>query len=231
MQSADNLGYNWQWYRIPRYLFSYTETGIVVGPLVEGLKITLQISLISLVFALFIGLTTAIFRLSNSFVARWLAVIYLETSRNTPLLIQIFFIYFVLGPMLGLERMFSAILALSLFEGAYASEIFRSGIQSVDRGQIEAASSLGSDHLFHLSPYHHSPGNPDGTPATYQPGNFPGKRLCTRKHYRDLRPNHARPNPHRRDISHFRDLVYGGGNVPFNYIIFIRSCWHNGKTS
>ena len=152
IHSAENIGYNWQWYRIPRYLFSVTESGIVAGPLLEGLKITLQISLISLVFALVIGLTTAIFRLSNSFVARGLAIIYLETSRNTPLLIQIFFIYFVLGPMLGLERMSAAILALSLFEGAYASEIFRSGIQSVDRGQIEAAESIG---LTTFSTYRH----------------------------------------------------------------------------
>jgi polar amino acid transport system permease protein len=143
VHSAENIGYNWQWYRIPRYLFSSTESGIIAGPLIEGLMITLQISLISMLFSLAIGLLTAIFRLSNSFVARGLAVIYLETSRNTPLLIQIFFIYFVLGPMLGLERMTAAILALSLFEGAYASEIFRSGIQSVDRGQVEAASSLG----------------------------------------------------------------------------------------
>ena len=143
VHSAENIGYNWQWYRIPRYLFSVTESGIVIGPLVEGLLITMQISLISLFFALAIGLLTAMFRLSNSFVARGLAIIYLETSRNTPLLIQIFFIYFVVGPMLGLERMVAAILALSLFEGAYASEIFRSGIQSVDRGQIEAAHSLG----------------------------------------------------------------------------------------
>lgn len=143
VHSAENIGYNWQWYRIPRYLFSVTESGIVPGPLIEGLLITLKISLISLFFALTIGLLTALFRLSNSFIARGLAVIYLETSRNTPLLIQIFFIYFVVGPMLGLERMVAAILALSLFEGAYASEIFRSGIQSVDRGQFEAASSLG----------------------------------------------------------------------------------------
>jgi len=143
VHSAENIGYNWQWYRIPRYLFTETDSGIVAGPLLEGLKVTLQISLVSLVFALLIGLLTATFRLSNSFVARGLAVIYLEISRNTPLLIQIFFIYFVLGPMLGLERMFSAILALSLFEGAYTSEIFRSGIQSVDRGQVEAAAGLG----------------------------------------------------------------------------------------
>lgn len=152
VSSAENIGYNWQWYQIPKYLFSSTDSGLVAGPLLEGLKITLYISVISLVFALVIGLITAMFRLSDSFVARGLAVIYLETSRNTPLLIQIFFIYFVLGPMLGLDRIPAAILALSLFEGAYASEIFRSGIQSVDQGQVEAAHSLG---LSSFATYRH----------------------------------------------------------------------------
>jgi polar amino acid transport system permease protein len=142
-RSAENIGYNWQWYRIPRYLYTVTESGIAAGPLLEGLKITLAISLTSLVLALILGLLTALLRLSNSFVARGLAVLYLETSRNTPLLIQIFFIYFVLGPALGLERLPAAIIALSLFEGAYASEIFRSGIESVAKGQREAARSLG----------------------------------------------------------------------------------------
>lgn len=142
-RSASNIGYNWQWYRIPQFLFTETDTGITTGPLIKGLFITLKISSISLVFAFFIGLITAILRLSDSFVARSLATIYLEVSRNTPLLIQIFFIYFVLGPTLGLERMPSAILALSLFEGAYTSEIFRSGIQSVAQGQIEAGKTLG----------------------------------------------------------------------------------------
>jgi polar amino acid transport system permease protein len=142
-RSAENLGYNWQWYRIPKYLYSVGESGIVAGPLLLGLKITLVISLASLVLALLLGLVTAVLRLSNSFVARGLAIFYLETSRNTPLLIQIFFIYFVLGPVLGLDRLPSAIIALSLFEGAYASEIFRSGIESVPYGQVEAARSLG----------------------------------------------------------------------------------------
>ncbi len=142
-RSASNIGYNWQWQRIPQYLFVETDSGYRLGPLMEGLLITLKISSISLVFAFFIGLFTAILRLSDSFVGRSLATLYLEVSRNTPLLIQIFFIYFVLGPTLGLERMFSAILALSLFEGAYTSEIFRSGIQSVAQGQREAGESLG----------------------------------------------------------------------------------------
>lgn len=145
---TEKLGYNWQWYQIPQYIFTHDDAGYYAGPLWDGLMVTLRISGISLVLAFLIGLTTALFRLSNSFVAQFIARIYLEAIRNTPLLIQLFFIYFVLGPVLGINRMASAILALSLFEGAYASEIFRSGIVSIRRGQWEAAYSLG------LSSYH-----------------------------------------------------------------------------
>ena len=74
---------------------------------------------------------------------RWLARVYLELIRNTPLLVQIFFLYFVMAPILDLGRTPTAILALSLFEGAYASEIFRAGIESIGRGQWEACYSLG----------------------------------------------------------------------------------------
>ena len=141
--STATMGYNWQWYQIPKYLFTVEETGYVPGPLWDGLVVTFRISGISLVLAFAIGLTAALLRLSDSFVGRTLARIYLEAIRNTPLLIQLFFIYFVLGPVMGIGRMTSAILALSLFEGAYASEIFRAGIVSIRRGQWEAAYSLG----------------------------------------------------------------------------------------
>ena len=77
------------------------------------------------------GLATAFLRLSGSFVGAALARLYLETVRNTPLLVQLFCIYFVLGPILDISRFVSAVLALSLFEGAYASEIFRAGIISI----------------------------------------------------------------------------------------------------
>lgn len=72
-----------------------------------------------------------------------LARIYLEAIRNTPLLIQIFIIYFVFAPILDLGRLTSAVLALSLFEGAYASEVIRAGILAVPAGQSEASASLG----------------------------------------------------------------------------------------
>jgi polar amino acid transport system permease protein len=141
--STGEMGYNWQWYQVPKYIFTLDEAGFNPGPLWDGLMVTFRISGISLLLAFIIGLTTALFRLSRSFVAQIIARVYLETIRNTPLLIQLFFIYFVLGPVLGISRMASAVLALSLFEGAYASEIFRAGIVSIRRGQWEAAYSLG----------------------------------------------------------------------------------------
>lgn len=142
-KSVENLGYYWQWYQVPDFLFTIDEGQFIAGPLLEGLKVTFFISSISLIFTLIIGLITALLRLSASPVGRGIAIFYLEMSRNTPLLIQIFFIYFVVGPILDIDRITSAILALSLFEGAYASEIFRSGILSIGRGQHEAAASLG----------------------------------------------------------------------------------------
>jgi len=90
--STLQLGYNWQWYQIPQYIMNITEDGIRLGPLGDGLMVTLRISAISLVLSFVIGLLTALFRMSQSFVAKTIARIYLELIRNTPLLIQLFFI-------------------------------------------------------------------------------------------------------------------------------------------
>lgn len=148
IHATQSLGYHWQWYRIPAYVVATTPAGIVFGPLLRGLGVTLQITAVSLVLAFLIGLTTALMRLSGSILGRLTARTYLELVRNTPLLVQIFFIYFVLSPVLQLSAFASAVLALSLFEGAYVSEIFRAGILSIHRGQWEAAFSSG------LGPWH-----------------------------------------------------------------------------
>jgi polar amino acid transport system permease protein len=140
---GSELGYNWQWYRVPRYLFTVSEGHFMAGPLLKGLAVTLKVSAVSLVFSALFGLVTAIGRLSSSFTARAVSRIYLELIRNTPLLVQLFFIYFVFSPLVGLSRFSSAVLALSLFEGAYASEIIRAGILAVPQGQWEAAQSIG----------------------------------------------------------------------------------------
>jgi polar amino acid transport system permease protein len=143
MRGAENLGYNWQWQRLPRYLVEFSSDGWHFGPLLQGLWLTLEITVISLVFSLIIGLVSALMRLSSSPMARGISHVYLELIRNTPLLIQIFILYFVFAPILDIGRLTSAILALSLFEGAYASEIIRAGIVALPTGQWEASASLG----------------------------------------------------------------------------------------
>lgn len=143
LHGAENQGYFWQWYRIPRYIFNFRDGAFAAGPILKGLAVTLEIVGYSMVLTYLFGLITALMRLSGSGGARILARIYLECSRNTPLLVQLYFVYFIIAPVLDIDRLSAAVLALSIFEGAYASEIFRAGIVSINRGQWEAAYSLG----------------------------------------------------------------------------------------
>ena len=143
MKGAEDQGYYWQWFRIPKYLYQIDEGQFVAGPILKGLKITLNLTWISHILTYIIGLVTALMRLSNSLLARGIARVYLEITRNTPLLVQIFFMYFVVAPILDIDRFFAGVLALSLFEGSYASEIYRSGIVAVNKGQWEASYTLG----------------------------------------------------------------------------------------
>jgi len=142
-RGTGRLGYHWQWYRVPQYIVEVNDGTIRPGPLIDGLMVTFQVSALGLILAFLFGLVTALLRMSNSLVGTTVARLYLELVRNTPLLVQLFFLYFVIGPVLGIGRFASAVLALGLFEGSYASEIFRSGIVSIHRGQWEAAYSLG----------------------------------------------------------------------------------------
>jgi len=143
IKGAEDQGYYWQWFRIPKYLYQIDEGRFIAGPILKGLKITLNLTWISLILTYIIGLVTALMRLSNSLLARGIARVYLELTRNTPLLVQIFFMYFVVAPILDIDRFLAGVLALSLFEGSYASEIYRSGIVAVNKGQWEASYTLG----------------------------------------------------------------------------------------
>ncbi len=145
---AQTMGYNWQWQRIPDYLFFYEDGQWWPAELIDGLLVTLKISLLSLLATLLIGLSTALLRLSQSIVGRLLSRAYVELIRNTPLLVQIYLLYFVFGPVIGLDRFSTAVLALALFQGAYTAEIFRAGLNSIPLGQSEAAKSLGLPTYF-----------------------------------------------------------------------------------
>ena len=125
-----------------------TFRGLITLILIFALLVTLNISAISLFFTLVLGLVTALLRLSDSKVGNIIGTTYVEVIRNTPLLVQIYLLYFVFGPVIGLDRFSTAVLALSLFQGAYTAEIFRAGLNSIPKGQFEAAQTLG------LSPFY-----------------------------------------------------------------------------
>lgn len=143
LRGAAGMGYNWQWYRVPPYLARMIDGELIWGPLALGLVETVRISAASLVLALLAGLAAALLRLSEAPVGRAVATGYVELIRNTPLLVQLYIGYFVLAPVLGLDRWWTGVLCLALFEGAFAAEIFRAGIAAVPPGQSEAAASLG----------------------------------------------------------------------------------------
>ena len=112
----------------------------------NGLGTTLLLALIYVAIGCVIGAFVAIMRLSRSKVLNAIATAYTEVIRDTPLLLQLYFFYFLLPDLLPAMRLskFTCIaVALLINSGAYMSEVFRSGIQSVDRGQTEAARSLG----------------------------------------------------------------------------------------
>jgi len=143
LRGADSMDYVWQWHRIPQYLYKVIDGEFIFGPLIDGLLVTLEIGAYSIILGLTIGLVTAFLRLSGSFSGRLLAMFYLEIVRNTPLLVQLFVFYFILGPILEIDRFWIAVLCISFFEGSFASEIMRAGILSVPRGQWEASDSVG----------------------------------------------------------------------------------------
>jgi polar amino acid transport system permease protein len=113
------------------------------GPIAWGLWTTLWLSVVSGLFGLLIGLAAGLARISANPTLRHLSTVYVELVRGTPLLVQIFIFYFFIGTVLNLSREFAGVAALALFTGAYVAEIVRSGVQSIARGQGEAARSLG----------------------------------------------------------------------------------------
>ena len=143
LRGAAEMNYVWQWHRVPQYIYKVIDGELVFGPLLDGLLVTLELSVYSIVLGLLIGLITAFLRLSDSYSGKLLATVYLVLVRNTPLLIQLFVFYFVLGPIFEIDRFWVAVLCISFFEGSFASEIIRGGILSVRKGQIEAGASLG----------------------------------------------------------------------------------------
>ena len=123
------------------------------GLLVIGLWITLQISVMATIFGVIIGVISGLMRISDNPALKWTAIAYVELIRGSPLMVQILIWYFVLGTLINdllyaygwgqIPAFWYGVASLACFAGAYVSEIVRAGIQSIHRGQTEAARSLG----------------------------------------------------------------------------------------
>ncbi|WP_241523989.1 amino acid ABC transporter permease [Oceaniglobus indicus] len=140
---AQRMGYNWQWYRVPQYLYTLSDDGFQPGELLIGLWASVKLSTAAFALAVVLGGAIAMLRLSGLIVGRGLAAVYLELIRNIPLLVLLYLFYYVLGPIFGLDRWGAAIITLAIFHSALISEIFRAGINSVAPGQWEAAAAIG----------------------------------------------------------------------------------------
>lgn len=118
--------------------------------LLNGLVVTVEIALISILLGMVLGLISCLFGLSKVKVLRGISAVYIWIIRGTPMIVQAFLVFFafpqliqLISPSFRLEAFVAGCITLSLNAGAYMSEIFRAGIQAIDKGQMEAARSLG----------------------------------------------------------------------------------------
>lgn len=166
------LVYHFDWAAVPRFLVRSTESGFVLGVLLQGVITTLRLSLWGAFLGIIFGCAAALLRLGHVRFLRWISASYVAIMRNTPPLVLLFLFYFfistqvlplgvveeslrgapqwvqslcafILAPVGDLHTFISAIIALGAYEGAYIAEIVRGGILSVPKGQWEASSSLG----------------------------------------------------------------------------------------
>ena len=129
-------------------MFALEDIPAFLPDLLRGAGLTILVSVLAFALALIVGLAFAVLRMSRLVPLRVIAAIYIQFIRGTPLLLQLFFIYYVL-PYSGvvLSPFVSAVIGLTANYAAYMAEVFRSGIEGVDPGQVEAAQSLGMSRV------------------------------------------------------------------------------------
>lgn len=174
------LNYNWEWSAVPGYIARIDGSGkLSAGLLTQGLLVTLRLSIWSVLFALMIGTVMGMWRVSPRPLLRMISGSYVGLIRNIPPLVLIFIFYFFLGdqimtatgitelsytlddssspvlnflfgPVEQLPAFLSGVVTMSLFEGAYITEIVRAGIESIEKEQWEASSALGFNRRSQL---------------------------------------------------------------------------------
>lgn len=123
----------------------FIEKSIEFLPLLaQGLKLTILVTLGTIVCSTLLGLVWALMRISNIWILKWISIIAINVIRGIPIIVVLFFVYFVLPDLgLSLTSLQAGIIGLSIAYSAYHAENFRAGIEAIDRGQVEAAQSMG----------------------------------------------------------------------------------------
>ncbi|MFJ7408509.1 MULTISPECIES: amino acid ABC transporter permease [unclassified Lysinibacillus] len=120
------------------------------GIFFNAMLLTLELTVVSILLGIVIGLVFALLKISNIKILKLISDIYVYLVRGTPLIVQIFILYFGISGIFLIPDFWAASLALALHNGAYISEILRGAIQSVDKGQVEAGRSLGMTKILTL---------------------------------------------------------------------------------
>jgi polar amino acid transport system permease protein len=135
---AMQMGYNWQWYQVPKYIYTFTDDGFQAGEILTGLWATIVLSTVSFILATVLGLCVALLRLSGLVVGKGVTIGYLEFIRNIPLLVLLYLFYYVLGPVFGFDRWTAAV--LSCRDQFYRARTM--GSRSIDRNDPRPVLSL-----------------------------------------------------------------------------------------
>jgi polar amino acid transport system permease protein len=144
------MDYSWDFSILKPYLWD--EANNRPGLILQGLWGTFYISFLSIIFGTILGVIVGFFLLSKHKIPRYSAIVFVDVLRNTPVLVQLYLVYFVIGTPFDLSPEKAGIATLSFFCSAYVADIFRGTIHNFDKGQLDAAKSLGL-HPLHIATY------------------------------------------------------------------------------
>lgn len=141
VKSFLDLDYEWDFAFLKDYVWDPQNQR--PGLLLQGLWLTLKVSLFSIVWGSLIGVLIGGFMIGREPVLKWFSVAFVDVFRNTPVLVQLYVMYFIVGTAIEMEPETAGIVTLSLFCAAYVAEIFRGAVLEFEKGQIDAAKSMG----------------------------------------------------------------------------------------
>ncbi|MBX9703765.1 MAG: amino acid ABC transporter permease [Silvanigrellaceae bacterium] len=143
VRSFKGLDYQWDFSILVPYIWMPAEQGGGPGLFLQGLWITVRMSFYAIVFGSILGTLFGFLLLSNEKVSKYAVVVYVDIFRNTPVLVQLYVAYYIVGTAFNLSSIVAGVMTMSLFCSAYVAEIVRGTMANFEKGQLDAAKALG----------------------------------------------------------------------------------------